>query len=750
MRKKARLFFSMMAVCLLTLFILKEPVMAAGTEGTCGESLAWKLDEEGVLTISGTGAMADYEEPEQDEETLEFINSAPWGVYSDIINKVVIEEGVTSIGAWSFAECTSIQEVEFQSWEDLLEIRTGAFKGCTAINMIWMPDSILEIGEYAFKDAGIYACLISDNAENIGKGAFYGCENLQEVIIPENVKTLGANAFRECLSLKKVDLRGNNISCETGTFMYCRNLSEVLIADGITEISSYMFFGCDGLKNIVLPDTVTSIGDSAFAYCTRNADGTSIDGWKTSYTWAEIESCTGLESITFSKNLTEIGTEAFTHCFKLSAIEIPDTVKEIKDRAFRSCYTLKEADLGRGVKTIGARAFASCAKLETIEIPKNVSTICEYTFTGCKALSSISFSNKVKSIENNAFKNCSELQTVYYGGTETQWKEISIGETGNDTLLGALIYYTDDAIVEEVNRISGTTRYETGYKVADALKAELGVEKFDAIVVATGKNFADALAGSYLAVQKNAPILLTNGKADNVAQLHEYIKANVSANGTVYILGGEGAVPATVEAIDGYDVVRLAGKSRYETNLAILAEAGIEGDELIVATGKTFADSLSASAAKLPILLVKPGIALTDEAKAIAEGRTKFYIIGGEGAVSTDIEAELAAYGEVVRVSGKTRYETSVAVANTFFIDVEEAVVASGKNFPDGLCGGPLAAAMNAPLILTADGKTDAAADYMAENAVASGFVLGGSGALADKAIVDIFALESAEEIVLK
>ena len=303
---------------------------------------------------------------------------------------------------------------------------------------------------------------------------------------------------------------------------------------------------------------------------------------------------------------------------------------------------------------------------------------------------------------------------------------------------------------DEVVRISGTTRYETGYKVADALKEELGVEKFDAVVVATGKNFADALAGSYLAVQKNAPIILTNGKDDNVAQLHEYITANVAAGGKVYILGGEAAVPATVEAIDGYDVVRLSGKSRYETNLAILAEAGIEGTELIVATGKTFADSLSASAAKLPILLVKPGAALSDEAKAIAEGMSKFYIIGGEGAVSADIAAELAAYGEVVRVSGKTRYETSVAVANTFFADIETVVVASGKNFPDGLCGGPLAAAMNAPLILTADAKTEAAADYVAANAVASGFVLGGTGALADESVVDVFALESADEIVLK
>ena len=301
--------------------------------------------------------------------------------------------------------------------------------------------------------------------------------------------------------------------------------------------------------------------------------------------------------------------------------------------------------------------------------------------------------------------------------------------------------------VEGVTRLYGAGRYETGYAVADALKEALGVEKFEAVVVATGKNFADALAGSYLAVEKNAPILLTNGKDDNVAELHAYIAANVEAGGKVYILGGEGAVPAIVDAIDGYDVVRLFGDSRYDTNLEILAEAGVNGDSIIVATGKTFADSLSASAAKLPILLVKPNATLNDAQKAILAGMKNIYIVGGEGAVSAEYEAELAAFGTVTRVYGDSRYDTSVEVAKTFCSDVTAAVVASGKNFPDGLCGGPLAAALNAPLVLTKDGGASAAAGYVAENGIAGGFVLGGDGALTDATVVEVFGLTSAEEI---
>ena len=309
-----------------------------------------------------------------------------------------------------------------------------------------------------------------------------------------------------------------------------------------------------------------------------------------------------------------------------------------------------------------------------------------------------------------------------------------------------------DPPVEEMGvvRIYGSGRYETGYKVADALKEALGVEKFEAVVVATGKNFADALAGSYLAVEKNAPILLTNGKDANVAELHAYIKSNVTSGGTVYILGGEGAVPATVDAIEGYTVKRLFGSSRYDTNIEILKESGVTGDSIIVATGKTFADSLSASAAKLPILLVKPNGTLNEVQKSFLDGMKYIYIVGGEGAVSEAYEKELEEYGDVIRVFGSSRYDTSVEVAKTFCKDANLAVVASGKNFQDGLCGGPLAAALGAPLVLTKDKGTDAAAAYVAAQGIESGYVLGGGGALSDDAVVTVFALKHAEDIIEK
>ena len=114
-------------------------------------------------------------------------------------------------------------------------------------------------------------------------------------------------------------------------------------------------------------------------------------------------------------------------------------------------------------------------------------------------------------------------------------------------------------------------------------------------------------------------------------------------------------------------------------------------------------------------------------------------ILGGTGAVSDGLAKQLEDYGEMTRLAGKSRYDTSTLIAKTYFEDVSAVVVAYGKNFPDGLCGGPLAHAIGAPLILTATGAESAAAAYVSEIGVSSGYVLGGSGALSEATVGKVF-----------
>ena len=202
------------------------------------------------------------------------------------------------------------------------------------------------------------------------------------------------------------------------------------------------------------------------------------------------------------------------------------------------------------------------------------------------------------------------------------------------------------------------------------------------------------------------------------------------------------------EKLISVNVKRLQGATRYETNLAILNEAGTEGNEILVCTGLNFADGLSASAVNRPILLVRNS--LTAEQKTFLEGidNAKIYIIGGEAAVTLRTENELNEFGSVERIYGANRYETSVNIAKEFFPNAKYAVLAYGQNFPDGLSGGPLAKNMNAPLLLSYNTRSDYAKAYAESIGIRSGVVLGGSGLISDKSVNMIFALGNQKIIV--
>lgn len=297
-----------------------------------------------------------------------------------------------------------------------------------------------------------------------------------------------------------------------------------------------------------------------------------------------------------------------------------------------------------------------------------------------------------------------------------------------------------------VYRLFGADRYQTGIEIADCLKEALKVNKLNGIVLADGRGFADALSGSYLAYVKNAAILLVNEK--NAELIRDYVVKNMKASGTVFLLGGESAIPKSVEQMfEGYTVKRLSGSSRYETNLQILKVLGTKPAELLVCTGKGFADSLSASASGKPILLV--GDHLKEEQREYLEEAKvqQFYIIGGSGAVSETLEKELSEYGRCTRISGGTRYATSVKVAETLQPKAQSVVLTYGKNFPDGLCGGPLAAKSNAALILTGEGKETDAKTYVSSKGISKGLVLGGSGLIKDHSVRKIFNLKITEKI---
>ena len=319
--------------------------------------------------------------------------------------------------------------------------------------------------------------------------------------------------------------------------------------------------------------------------------------------------------------------------------------------------------------------------------------------------------------------------------------------------------YQDGACIvcgdSHIYRVSGDDRIGTALSVAAALKDALEVEKFDAIILAAAgvgqdqTKFADALSGSYLAISRKAPILLYTA-GDLSAKNLAFIEENLSDNGVIYLLGGNVSIPAEVEAAlnaAGYTTKRLKGDDRYLTNLAILNEVGVAGaKEVLIAGGQGFADSLSASATGLPILLVNGSkSALTAEQIEFLKGLggKKITILGGNAAVSAELEAaiEEVVGTDVERIFGDTREETSVMVAERYFGTAKLAFITYSRMYPDGLAGGVLANVMGAPLLLTNSGKEDIANAYIEKTGIEAGCVLGGSAVITDETAKAVFGL---------
>ena len=300
----------------------------------------------------------------------------------------------------------------------------------------------------------------------------------------------------------------------------------------------------------------------------------------------------------------------------------------------------------------------------------------------------------------------------------------------------------DEALSDNVKRIAGDDRYHTSLRVGRELKKVMKGKDFNAVVVANGDNYADALSGAYLAKVKNAPLILVN--ENNMEQAKKFIYDHLNkrvkkwqAKSQVYLLGGERVVPEAMrtELEEYFDIKRIAGSDRFETNLKILKEADVRSGDLLVCSGVGYADSLAASASGKPIMLVDDK--LSDEQKKLIKsldsGNIK--IIGGYKSVNSNIESACKSLAPTIRIYGEDRYKTSLAIAKHFFKNSKSAVFAYGDNFPDGLCGGVLAEKMNAPLLLINENNYDFAKQYVRENTMNKFVVLGGNRMIPNRTI---------------
>lgn len=708
-----------------------------------------------------------------------------------------------TVGANAFEKCEVLAEVSLPAATDVGEaafresgvvsaklpkvttVGVDAFRDCKVLTEIEL-DSVTEIKESAFHNASGLSRVVMPQVVTLWDGAFWNCSSLEEVELPDTLKVMDRNCFRAS-GVKSIVIPASVVSFDNWVFLECTKLEEVTI-EGSVKLGNSVFEGCTALKSVSM-EQVTGVGSNAFGGCTalqevqmpavQELGGGAFAGC-VSLTEIRLDKvqtienstfsgCTGLKSVSCPL-VTEIDYHAFTGCTVLESLET-GTLTKLGSAAFSGCSSLTSVDLG-ALTVISTYTFQNCTALSYVLIPETVTTIEYHVFEGCTALETIMIPMTVTELGSALFEGCENLKEIWFEGNAPAFNDLAgwpilrgtsatvYYPAGNEswTSIIQLAYGGDVTWKEyepEVFRISGSNRFDTAFQVADQMKENLGVEKFDAIIIASGTNFADALSGSYLAAVKNAPILLSYNEAYNLL-VKNYVWNNLAMGGTVYILGGAAAVPESMETgLNMYHVVRLNGANRFETNLMILRTAGVEPmQEILVCTGTNFADSLSASATGRPILLVfNEGGKLFDNQKEYLAAHTdnSYCILGGEYAVSQKLEDAITSYGVTTqRLAGKNRFETSVLVAEKYFSNPESAVLAYAWNYPDGLCGGGLAYSMHAPLILTMTGYESAAADYAKSVGISKGVVLGGTRLISNAAVRNIFNMEVTEPVSVK
>ena len=185
------------------------------------------------------------------------------------------------------------------------------FIGCRSLTSLVIPDSVTNIGDYAFSGCrSLTDIVIPDSVTNIGDYAFWNCRSLTNIVIPNSVTSIGDNAFEYCFSLSNLIIPDGVTSIGDGAFVGCTSLSSVVIPDSVSCIGNNAFWGCESLTDIVIPNSVTSIGESAFY------------------------ECSSLTEVVIPDSVTSIGDKAFHTCSSLTNIDIPDSVTSIGDGAF--------------------------------------------------------------------------------------------------------------------------------------------------------------------------------------------------------------------------------------------------------------------------------------------------------------------------------------------------------------------------------------------------------------------------------
>ena len=294
---------------------------------------------------------------------------------------------VTSIPSKAFKDCTTLESIYLP--EGVTYIAPDAFEGCTNLKYIISPNStnysmFIYNGELMAIAPGLTDVTIPKEVKSIG-GAVFQNSKVENLTLYAST-TIDAYAFQNNNALKTLTIidvehgKGNIGNC---AFEQCSKLTNVSIGKGVTSIGYEAFYNCSSLTSLTLGDGVTDIGYEAFCNCSSLTSVT-IPSSVTSIEWYAFSGCSSLTSVTIPNSVTSIGGYAFYGCISLTSVTIPSSITSIEDKTFWGCSSLANVSIGEGVTSIGNSAFYGCSSLTSINIPRSVTSIGNRAFYGCQ------------------------------------------------------------------------------------------------------------------------------------------------------------------------------------------------------------------------------------------------------------------------------------------------------------------------------------------------------------------------------
>ena len=415
--------------------------------GTCGYNLTWTLFDNGELIINGVGEMSHYG-----------YRAAPWYKNRELIKKVFIEEGVTTIGGTTFMDSPNLTQVVIP--ESVYWIADNAFSWCSSLTSVIIPKNVADIRGNVFcgcssltsivveagnttydsRDnsnaiietssntliAGCSTTVIPKSVMSIGNGAFYDCSNLTSINIPENVTEIGSSAFSGCSNLTTINIPQNSkfVSINSSMFYGCSSLTSITIPENVTSIQSSAFKGCTALKELTIEDGSETLtlsynsynssaqGEGLFYDCplenvylgrTLSYDTDKKNGYTPFYEKQSLKSLVVGDKVTSMRsttiNTSHSGSTAFTGCGNLISIAVSEgnTTYDSRD----NCNAI--------IETSSNTLILGCS---STAVPWNTTSIGYSAFYKCSGLTSITLPRNLKTIGTSAFFGCSGLSSI--------------------------------------------------------------------------------------------------------------------------------------------------------------------------------------------------------------------------------------------------------------------------------------------------------------------------------------------------